>query len=213
MTSPTSATTCRLITRRPLRARARLAGPAAHRAALLHAVVAAGRAHARDGAGDPRDLGLLGRQARLRFEGEFYTPHADDPGLRSRAEPVRPAADLLGGFGPRMTEVAGEVADGFIAHPFNTRKSLLENVAAGARARARARRPRARADLEIVCATIVVTADERGRVRARHGCAVTQAARLLRLDAGLPADARLPRLGRAAPRAQSPVEGRAAGTT
>ena len=30
----------------------------------------------------------------------------------------------VGGFGPRMVEVAGEVADGLITHPFTTRQSL-----------------------------------------------------------------------------------------
>ena len=29
-----------------------------------------------------------------------------------------------GGFGPKMTEVVGEVADGFIAHPFHTPESI-----------------------------------------------------------------------------------------
>ena len=32
----------------------------------------------------------------------------------------------VGGFGPRMVEVAGEVADGLITHPFTTRQSLEE---------------------------------------------------------------------------------------
>jgi probable F420-dependent oxidoreductase len=62
----------------------------------------------------------------LRFEGEHYrhtlmTPFFD-PG------PLAPGPPLvwLGGVGPRMTEVAGEVADGFLVHPFCTERSLAE---------------------------------------------------------------------------------------
>ncbi len=57
-----------------------------------------------------------------------------------------------------MTETAGEVADGFIAHPFNTRKSLLENTLP-ALERGLAKGGRSRESFEIVCATLVVTGD------------------------------------------------------
>ena len=57
-----------------------------------------------------------------------------------------------------MIEAAGEVADGFIAHPFATRRSLVEHVMPALDARARACRAR-RADLRVICATIVVTAE------------------------------------------------------
>jgi probable F420-dependent oxidoreductase len=63
------------------------------------------------------------------------------------------------GFGPRMTEVAGEAANGFIAHPFTTRKSLLEHTLP-ALERGLQRAGRERSSLEIVCATMVVTADD-----------------------------------------------------
>ncbi len=45
---------------------------------------------------------------------------AFDPG----PNPFGPPPIFTGGFGPRMTAVAGEAADGFFAHPFNSRKSL-----------------------------------------------------------------------------------------
>ena len=48
---------------------------------------------------------------------------------------------FLGGVGPRMTEVAGEVADGFMIHPFSTEKFMRETTMPGARARARQERP------------------------------------------------------------------------
>jgi probable F420-dependent oxidoreductase len=56
-----------------------------------------------------------------------------------------------------MTRVAGEAADGFIAHPFNSRKALLENsmpaLEAGLKMSGRKRE-----DIEIICATLTVTA-------------------------------------------------------
>jgi probable F420-dependent oxidoreductase len=58
-----------------------------------------------------------------------------------------------------MTAVAGEAADGFFAHPFSSRKSLLENTLP-ALERGLAKSGRRREDLEIICATLVVTADE-----------------------------------------------------
>jgi len=50
------------------------------------------------------------------------------------------------------------VADGFIAHPFNSRESLLANTLP-ALEKGLAKSNRQRADLEIICATLVVTAD------------------------------------------------------
>jgi probable F420-dependent oxidoreductase len=92
----------------------------------------------------------------LDFRGDFYThtrmPPAFDPGpLPHRRPPV-----LLGGVGPRMTEVAGEVADGFLVHPVNTRRSLQE-LTVPALARGASRAGRDPAELELVCVTIVVT--------------------------------------------------------
>ena len=56
---------------------------------------------------------------------------AFDPG----PNPYGPPPVFVGGFGPRMIEVAGEVADGLIVHPFNSRRSLEELVIARARPR------------------------------------------------------------------------------
>ena len=57
-----------------------------------------------------------------------------------------------------MTAVAGETADGFIAHPFNTRRSLLENTLPALQD-GLLRSGRTRRDIEVMCATLVVTAD------------------------------------------------------
>jgi probable F420-dependent oxidoreductase len=97
--------------------------------------------------------------APLRFEGEFYRHTLMIPAFDPGPNPFGPPPLYLGGFGPRMTEVAGEVADGFFGHPFNTRKSLLENTLP-ALERGLAQAGRKRADLDVICATMVVTADD-----------------------------------------------------
>ncbi|HJR25944.1 MAG TPA: TIGR03617 family F420-dependent LLM class oxidoreductase [Acidimicrobiales bacterium] len=62
----------------------------------------------------------------LRFEGEHYTHTLMTPFFDPGPIPHDPPAIWLGGVGPRMTEVAGEVADGFFLHPFCTQRSLIE---------------------------------------------------------------------------------------
>jgi probable F420-dependent oxidoreductase len=103
----------------------------------------------------------------LNFAGEFYTHTIMIPAFDPGPNPFGPPPIYLGGVGPKMIEVAGEVADGFIAHPFATRRSLQEHVFP-ALARGLARAGRNRSDLQVICATIVVAAaddDELARVR------------------------------------------------
>ena len=64
--------------------------------------------------------------ARLDFRGDFYThtlmtPFFAPPRHAFGAPPV-----YLAGVGTQMTEVAGEVADGFFFHPFTTQRYLRE---------------------------------------------------------------------------------------
>ncbi len=96
--------------------------------------------------------------AELDFRGEFYRHTLMIPAFDPGPNPFGPPPVFTAGFGPRMTEVAGEVADGFFAHPFNTRKSLLENTLP-ALERGLAKSGRGREGFEVVCATLVVTAD------------------------------------------------------
>lgn len=111
-----------------------------------------------------------GRRA-LDFRGEFYTHTLMIPAFDPGPNPFDPPPIFTGGFGPLMTAVAGEVADGFFAHPFNSRRSLLENTLP-ALEQGLAKRGRSRGDLEVICATLVVTADddegfERSKLAAR----------------------------------------------
>ncbi|MAJ58906.1 MAG: LLM class F420-dependent oxidoreductase [bacterium TMED88] len=109
--------------------------------------------------------------SRLDFRGEFYRHTIMIPAFDPGPNPFGPPPIFTGGFGPLMTAVAGEVADGFIAHPFNSRESLLKNMMP-ALDEGLSRSGRRRKDLEIICATLTVTADtdeemERVRLAAR----------------------------------------------
>jgi probable F420-dependent oxidoreductase len=62
----------------------------------------------------------------LRFEGEHYTHTLMTPFFDPGPIPYPTPPIWLGGVGPLMTEVAGEVADGLLIHPFCTQRSLIE---------------------------------------------------------------------------------------
>ncbi|MGZ8761710.1 MAG: TIGR03617 family F420-dependent LLM class oxidoreductase [Acidimicrobiia bacterium] len=104
----------------------------------------------------------------LDFRGDFYTHTrmipAFDPGPNSFGRPPI----FTAGVGPGMTAVAGEVADGFLVHPVNSRRSLLE-LTLPALERGAQRSDRARSGFEVVCVTIVVTGrDEAQFTRSRE---------------------------------------------
>lgn len=98
---------------------------------------------------------------RLSFDGDFYTHTrmipAFDPGPNEFGRPPI----LTAGFGPAMTAVSGEVADGFLVHPLNSRRSLLElTVPAIERGLAAAGRPALTdpaSTFDLTAVTIVVT--------------------------------------------------------
>jgi probable F420-dependent oxidoreductase len=97
--------------------------------------------------------------SKLDFRGEIYRHTLMIPAFDPGPNPFGPPPVFTGGFGPLMTAVAGEVADGFFAHPFNSRESLLANTLP-ALAQGLARSGRRREDIEVVCATLTVTADD-----------------------------------------------------
>jgi probable F420-dependent oxidoreductase len=96
--------------------------------------------------------------AELDFEGEFYRHTLMIPAFNPGPNEFGPPPIYTGGFGPLMTAVAGEAADGFFAHPFTTRKSLLENVLP-ALTKGLKKAGRTREQLDVICATLTVTAD------------------------------------------------------
>jgi probable F420-dependent oxidoreductase len=63
---------------------------------------------------------------RLDFRGEFYQHTLMTPMFSPGKNPFGDPPIYLAGVGPAMTEVAGEVADGFFVHPLHTEVSLRE---------------------------------------------------------------------------------------
>jgi probable F420-dependent oxidoreductase len=61
---------------------------------------------------------------KLDFRGEFYTHTMMPPLFNPGPSTGGPPPIYLGGVGPKMTEAAGEVADGMLLHPFHTERSL-----------------------------------------------------------------------------------------
>jgi probable F420-dependent oxidoreductase len=63
---------------------------------------------------------------RLDFRGDFYTHTLMTPFFSPEPHEYGPPPVYLAGVGARMTEVAGEVCDGFFFHPFTTDRYLRE---------------------------------------------------------------------------------------
>ena len=64
----------------------------------------------------------------LAYEGEFYRHTLMPPDFRPRPHGHRIAPIVLAGVRARMIEVAGEVADGLLIHPFQTPDYIRETV-------------------------------------------------------------------------------------
>jgi probable F420-dependent oxidoreductase len=77
--------------------------------------------------------------ARLDFRGNYYTHTLMTPFFTPEAHDFGPPPVFLAGVGERMTEVAGEVCDGFFFHPFTT-DAYLRTVTLPALERGRGRR-------------------------------------------------------------------------
>ena len=66
--------------------------------------------------------------SRLDFNGDYYRHTLMTPMFNPGPLDCGPPPVLLGALGPKMTEVAGEVADGLIVHPFNCMPFLNEHT-------------------------------------------------------------------------------------
>ena len=105
----------------------------------------------------------------LAFRGEFYTHTLMTPFFNPGPNEFGTAKILLAGVGEVMTEVAGEVADGFLAHAFTTERYLRE-VSLPALERGAAKAGKTRADLTVSYPGFVVTgADEASTLAADKG--------------------------------------------
>jgi alkanesulfonate monooxygenase SsuD/methylene tetrahydromethanopterin reductase-like flavin-dependent oxidoreductase (luciferase family) len=65
-------------------------------------------------------------QTRLDFEGEFYRHTLMTPFFAPTPNPFGAPKVFLAAVGAKMTEVAGEVADGIIIHGFTTERYVKE---------------------------------------------------------------------------------------
>jgi probable F420-dependent oxidoreductase len=93
---------------------------------------------------------------KLDFQGEFYTHTLMTPFFNPGPNPHGDAKIALAGVGELMTEVAGEVCDGFLCHGFTTEQYLRE-VTIPALERGAAKAGRTLADIEVSGPAFVVT--------------------------------------------------------
>ncbi len=92
----------------------------------------------------------------LAFRGEFYTHTLMTPFFDPGPNPHGNPKILLAGVGEHMTEVAGEVADGFLVHAFSTERYLRE-VSLPALERGAAKAGKTRLDLTVSYPGFVAT--------------------------------------------------------
>ena len=98
---------------------------------------------------------------KLDFRGDFYTHTLMTPMFTPTNNSHGAPPVVLAAVGPKMTEIAGEVADGMLVHAFTTARYLNEvTLPAVERGLAKADRPRA--SFQLCCPAFVVTGkDER----------------------------------------------------
>ncbi len=92
----------------------------------------------------------------LAFRGEFYTHTLMTPFFDPGKNPYGNPKILLAGVGEHMTEVAGEVGDGFLVHGFTTERYLRE-VSLPALERGAAKAGKTRGDLTVSYPGFVVS--------------------------------------------------------
>ena len=105
----------------------------------------------------------------LAFRGEFYTHTLMTPFFNPGPNPYGNPKILLAAVGELMTEVAGEVADGFLVHGFSTERYLRE-VSLPALERGAVKADKKRSDLTVSYPGFVVTgADDKSMASAAKG--------------------------------------------
>lgn len=92
----------------------------------------------------------------LRFEGKYYNHTLMTPAFTPENTEYGAPKVILAAVGPVMTEVAGEVADGLIIHPFSNEKYIRE-VTLPAVERGLAKSSRSREDFEISYTPFIVS--------------------------------------------------------
>ncbi len=104
----------------------------------------------------------------LRFEGEHYRFTRMQPFFNPGPSENPPPPIFIGGVNPRMTQLAGETADGLMTHPTNTsprylRELTLPNLETGAK-----RTGRSPAEVRLMAGGFVATGPTPKAVRAQR---------------------------------------------
>jgi probable F420-dependent oxidoreductase len=103
---------------------------------------------------------------KLDFQGEYFRHTLMTPMFNPGPLECGPPPIMLGALGPLMTEVAGEVADGLIVHPFNNLPFLTDHTLPAVH-RGLEKSARARSDFILQINAIVITGEsEEARVAA-----------------------------------------------
>lgn len=119
---------------------------------------------------------------KLKFEGEFYQHTLMSPIFSPPSNSYGTPPVFIAGVGPMMTEVAGEVGDGYFLHPFNTTHAL-RTLSLPAVQRGLDKAGRQRADFSISAQVITAT----GLTEEHHRQAVDSARSQIAFYASTPA--------------------------
>ena len=103
--------------------------------------------------------------APLEFVGKYYRHTLMTPAFTPEDTQYGAPKVILAAVGPKMTEVAGEVADGMIIHPFSTNE-FIETVTLPAIERGLAKAGRTRAGFELSYSNFVVTGRDEAEFEA-----------------------------------------------
>jgi probable F420-dependent oxidoreductase len=102
---------------------------------------------------------------KLDFRGDFYSHTLMTPFFNPGPNPYGTPKVFLAAVGERMTEVAGEVCDGLLAHGFTT-EAYLREVTLPALDKGLKKGGKTRAQFEISCPTFVITGTNEQEVKA-----------------------------------------------
>ena len=96
--------------------------------------------------------------SRLDYQGEFYRHTLMTPMFNPGENEFGVPSITMGALGPKMTEVAGEVADGLIVHPFNNESFVMKNTLP-ALYRGIEKASRSKSDISLNVHSIVITGE------------------------------------------------------
>jgi len=113
--------------------------------------------------------------SRLAFRGQYYRHTLMTPMFDPGPNPFGNPKVFLAAVGPLMTEVAGEVADGLLAHGFTTQRYLAE-VSIPALERGLAVSGRTRTQVQVSCPGMIVTGSDDGELAVAARAVRTQLA-------------------------------------